>query len=388
MTDKSEKIDFRDLFSRFKPKVPDKQIEQETTSSNNVLTQVQNINSDKSDLKNEIIKEYKNLDLKIEVIDLINIEHYIDVPDYQEATSIDKPLIMESGGKFSCVEGWSIIEAANTDSKSTIECRIYHVQNHFDIMMALKKTTIRSLTEGGFASYSEMVRNISICIRKLLNESDQLCKYTHGGDHKSAEFKNDEYINVKEILKLIYSKRAKSTLDNYVTHGEHLSITVMNYFVDQEATAEFYAAFQPHKTDYVKRLQEQNKTLMEIQDKVSEKAKEKFAEFKLTEIITPFEDDVIRTTIAEYVKQQTPFINTIVPKVNLHTPAKSTPGAFDPYKTIDEVINHLTAYKQQQIPIEQLIENIKSEIELLQNIIVESYAAINSSQKKEDGQDG
>ena len=340
-------------------------------------------------MKKEIFyQEYKNLNPQSRSFRYKYIEHYLDIPDYHDASSIDKPLVMEFDNKLLCVEGWSILDAAKTNGKTTIECRIYHIQKYFDIMMALKKTTIRSMTEGGFASYSEMVRNINICVNKLLNESDQFRKYTHGGDHKSAEFKNDEYINVKDILKLIYGKRAKSTLDNYVTHGLHLSIAVMNYLVDQEATAEFYAAFQPHKTDYIKRLQEQNKTLVEIQDKVSERAKEKFDEFKLTEIITPFEDDEVRKAIDEGVKELASFIDTLVPQANIQTPAKSTAGAFDPYKTIDEVINHLTTYKKLQIPVEKLIENIKSEIELLQNIIVESYGAIKSSQKKEDGQVG
>ena len=58
-----------------------------------------------------------------------------------------------------CIDGWNFIEQAKAAGRSTIRCHIFHIAQHSDTELAIRKVAIRVMPQGGKCSYAELVRN-------------------------------------------------------------------------------------------------------------------------------------------------------------------------------------------------------------------------------------
>jgi hypothetical protein len=136
------------------------------------------------DSKEHLTDNYATCREDIAEVAIADIQLCPIIPDYKTPTLSTQPIVVRTPDACFCIDGWHYIEQAKADGHSTIRCHIYLVAHHSIIELAIRKAAIRVMPHGGKCSYAELVRNTHHFYKGLLNTSDDLVRFSHGGNRR------------------------------------------------------------------------------------------------------------------------------------------------------------------------------------------------------------
>jgi len=168
------------------------------------------------------------------------------IPDFKEPTVSTLPIIAQTPAASFCIDGWNFIEQARAAGRATIRCHVYHIAHHSIIELAIRKVAIRIMPQGGKCSYAESIRNAHRLFHSLLNTSDNLVLFSHGGDRRGVGFTESKANNIRVVLVDRLGK-SPTTVNKYLQHGEFLNDATMEELVDAGAPKQFFEAVQTPK---------------------------------------------------------------------------------------------------------------------------------------------
>jgi hypothetical protein len=204
----------------------------------------------------------------LELVSIEEIIPYDGIPDYREPTTAEHPIIVVTPrGKF-CIEGLNLVRAALLDEMKEILCEIEVMAEHSEVELSLRKAASRIATRGGFASYSEIVRNVTTAKKQLEASGRDLQIFGHGGRRFGQGFVSDSWENVKHLLALRFTRKPK-TITNYLCHGEDLSDDVFDRCVELDAPKGYYEKYQAQKQRLIKELKKKGVTEQDRVEQVS-----------------------------------------------------------------------------------------------------------------------
>jgi hypothetical protein len=175
------------------------------------------------------------------------------IPDYKDPTESITPIVVQSPAACYCIDGWDLIGQAKTSGKSTIRCFVFHIQDHSDTELAIRKVAIRSKPQGGTYSYAELVRNTRLLSQIIMEESKNPIIFSHGGARRGSGFTNNRDDDVREILAERLGKN-RTTINKCLQHGKYLSHEALNALVDAEVPKGLFEATQESKQSYATEL--------------------------------------------------------------------------------------------------------------------------------------
>jgi hypothetical protein len=190
------------------------------------------------------------------------------IPDFKEPTTATLPIIARTPDASICIDGGCLIEQAKAAGRTTVRCHIYHIAEHSDIELAIRKTAIRVMPQGGKCSYAELVSNAHRLRQVLESTSDDLTLFAHGGDRRSVAFADSKE---KSIVAVLASRLDKSptTISKYLQHGKGLNDAAMEELVNTGAPKLFFEAFQVQKRLQTATLQSEQKDEKVIEATIS-----------------------------------------------------------------------------------------------------------------------
>jgi hypothetical protein len=208
--------------------------------------------------KDPLTDRYETCWEDITELEIASIQSCPIIPDYKTPTASTLPIVVQTPTASFCIDGWHFIEQAKTAGRSTIRCHIYHIKQHSDIELAIRKTAVRVMPHGGKCSYAELVRNTQQLYRTLhKTSSDDLVLFTHGGDRRGASFTSSRENNIRAVLVHRLGK-SQTTINKYLQHGDGLNDAAMEELVGAGAPKLFFEAVQvPKQTVIDAQLSEQ-----------------------------------------------------------------------------------------------------------------------------------
>ena len=199
------------------------------------------------------------------------------IPDFKEPTLSTLPIIVQTPAASFCIDGWNFIELAKAAGQSTIRCHIFHIAQHSDAELAIRKAAIRVMPQGGKCSYAELVRNAQRLYRALHETSpDDLVLFSHGGDRRGVGFTDSK----ENIVAVLASRLGKSptTINKYLQHGDGLNDAAMEELVDAGAPKLFFEAVQASKLTVIAAQQSEQKDPAAIAEITSKEVMQWLAE--------------------------------------------------------------------------------------------------------------
>ena len=212
-------------------------------------------------------------------IEITSIQPCPIIPDYKEPTTSRLPIIVQTPISSFCIDGWHFIEQSKTAGRSTIRCHIFHIEQHSDTELAIRKVAIRVMPQGGKCSYAELVRNTYRLYRALRDTSDDLVSFSHGGDRRGADFISRRDHNIKVILSSRLGKSLK-TINKYLQHGDSLNDEATQTLVDASAPKLFFEAIQAIKEVEISEAKARQKNEVEIVEHISNQVPSWLNEFQ------------------------------------------------------------------------------------------------------------
>jgi len=225
-----------------------------------------------------------------EYFDDINInavESFNGISDYIGETISQCPTVLNTLGRFICLDGWNLIEEARQAQLETIRCLVQVADNCPDEEIAIRKVATRIIPANGKCSYLETVRNVKALYQMLMATRENLVCFHHGGRRRGNEFINNKEENVRLILATRLGK-SPNTISKYLNHGEHLSDyampTLMATIPDQtvKPNKQFFEKAQSNKNKMQVDLKSEGKPENEITEKLSGYVLQMFDEYKRT----------------------------------------------------------------------------------------------------------
>jgi hypothetical protein len=180
------------------------------------------------------------------------------IPDYKTPTLSTQPIVVRTPDACFCIDGWHYIDQAKADGQSTIRCHNYLIAHHSIIELAIRKTAIRVMPQGGKCWYAELVRNAHRLRQALESTSDDLVMFTHGGDRRGVGFTDSKENNIRVVLANRLGKSPK-TISKYMQHGDGLNDAVMEELIDADAPKKFFEAIQTQKEIWITALSAEEK---------------------------------------------------------------------------------------------------------------------------------
>lgn len=248
--------------------------------------------------------DFRTVSESIEDLDLAELEHFIDIPDYLEPTKLAYPLVVESSAGAFCLEGWALVERVKSEGKMRLPCHIHRIRDHSAIELALRKVSMRTAPQGGKAMYSELVRNTQFLLKILSQCLEDPIIFSHGGARKGEKFST----NREENLRLVLAERlgkSVTTISKYVNHGEYLDEETLQKLVVLKAEKSFYEAAQTRKRVIIKNLRHEGRTDGEITIRLSQEIMDMLAEYRKTKEIPAFRLEELAGEDQEESKKQT-----------------------------------------------------------------------------------
>jgi hypothetical protein len=243
-------------------------------------------------LKDQKLDESNSPQETIQEIDPITIQSFDLIPDYISPTRSRMPIVIESENQNRCcVEGWEEIQSAIKEKKGTIRCHLTRVEGYSEEEVAIRKVSIRTMPPGGLCSYAEIVRNVSILFKMLLESLENPIVYSHGGVRKGPDFIKNKKDGVLALLAERLGKEI-GTINKYLNYGRYLTPDILNLLVENQEKKAFFETAQISKKIFVKYLEEADTSSEEITEQVSTKMGEMRNEYQATgKIQKVFEPD-------------------------------------------------------------------------------------------------
>jgi len=190
------------------------------------------------------------------------------IPDYKEPTASTLPIVVRTPVADFCIDGWVYLEQAKASGQTSIRCHVSQITDHSDTELAIRKTAIRVMPQGGKCSYAELVRNTHRLYQVLRETSDDLVLFSHGGDRRGVSFTSFRENNIRVILANRLGK-SQTTINKYLQHGDNLNDAAMETMVDAESPKLFFEAFQVQKQIEIAALNAEQKDEIAITTEIS-----------------------------------------------------------------------------------------------------------------------
>jgi hypothetical protein len=205
------------------------------------------------------------------------------IPDFKEPTASTLPIIVQTPDALFCIDGLNLIEQVKASGRATIRCHIYHIAHHSIVELAIRKTSIRVMPQGGKCSYAELVRNTHRLRQALESTSDDLVLFAHGGDRRSVAFTDSKENNIVTVLASRLGK-SSTTISKYLQHGEGLNNVAMEELVNAGAPKLFFEAFQVQKKIGIATLEAEQEDAAAIVTAISNQVSSWLNEFQRVSI--------------------------------------------------------------------------------------------------------
>lgn len=203
------------------------------------------------------------------------------IPDYRKPTESTFPIVVQSPAGCYCIDGWNLIEQAMAAAQPAIRSYVFHIQNHSEKELALRMMAIRTKPQGGNCLFAELVRNTKIVEKHLMDEMENPIVFSHGGSRQGANFTNNKEDDLRQVLSERLGKE-RSTINDYLAFGRHLSDDVLDTFVSANIGKAFFEKVRVNKRTLIKNLESDGLEQEEITAEVSRKILEWLAEFQQT----------------------------------------------------------------------------------------------------------
>ena len=208
------------------------------------------------------------------------------IPDYRKPTESTLPIVVHSPAGCYCIDGWNLIEQAKTAGQPTIRCYVFHIQEHSETELAIRKIAIRTKPQGGTGSFAELVRNTKIVVKYLMDEMENPIVFSHGGARQGPNFTNNKEDDLRQVLSERFGKE-RSTINAYVNFGRHLNDDLLETLVASKTGKAFFEEARVNKRTLIKNLTSDGLAQGDITAEVSSKIPEWLAEYQQTGKIKP-----------------------------------------------------------------------------------------------------
>jgi len=221
------------------------------------------------DLTNKVVSSpYRNIGWNTANLNIKDIIHFDDVPDYILPTDAPRPIVVQNPKGYFCIEGWHLIERERRQGGTTIMVDVDHMAAHSVEELSLRKTELRINTRGGEATYAEIFRNTRDLLQMLLNSNENLRVFSHGGRRTNNDLTGNKEEDAYEILSRRLGKE-RGTISNLLMHAERLSKETIEAFIIKHSRKDFFTKVQREKRTLINKLIGEKKDPIEITDQVS-----------------------------------------------------------------------------------------------------------------------
>jgi hypothetical protein len=265
-------------------------------------------------------RTFKTISRSLEELPTDSIQHFSQIPDFVIPTAAAHPIIIRTTEGNFCIDGWSLVEAAIAEGKTSILSEVDELDSHSNEELCLRKGGIRSLTRGGLTTYPEMIRNAVDLLAMLLSSDDDLRIYGHGQKRYGEGFVNNREEDVRHIL-AIRLGRDRDTINLYLCHGEYLSSDVLKIFADRRAPKRFFEKTQAKKRIELKNQKGKNLSIGRITEAISTFMLKEFAAFLVDE---------------ENRRRKTKVATSTETKIDNHTETMKDPVPADDNDDVDD----------------------------------------------------
>jgi len=321
---------------------------------------------------------FKTTQEDVAELQIESIQPYLLIPDYREPTESTLPIVVQSPAGCYCIDGWNLIEQAKSANQPTIRCYVFHIQEHSDTELAIRKVAIRTKPQGGTGSFAELVRNTKIVVKYLMDEMENPIVFSHGGARQGANFTNNKEDDLRQVLSDRFGKD-RSTINDYLNFGRHLTDEAMETLVAQKTGKAFFDKVRVNKRRLINMLESDAITSEDMVTEVSGKMLEWLDEYRRTGTINPDygetdtteEDNEANDQGNETINDESgirtedfePFVHE---SPNAENEAPELPTDETVKTEIQEIIEELAGIMDQSpTDCEQAIEIIREQIEKL-----------------------
>jgi hypothetical protein len=219
------------------------------------------------DLNSKFSPPDKAFGKSIEPLELADIAHFTDIPDFIEPTRSPYPILVQSPSSLQCIDGWEMIEQAKQQNETSIVCEIIHILHDSEIETAIWKASVRTKPLAGRCIYAEEVRNTCRLFAMLKSMGNPMI-FSHGGARRGDGYIDRPENNIRVVLAERLGKSA-NTISKYLQHGKYLNDETQQRLIDDNVKKGFFEAIQKDKQSLIDELKSQQKDRDEIVDSVS-----------------------------------------------------------------------------------------------------------------------
>ena len=189
-------------------------------------------------------------------------------PGFRAADHLPYPAIARLGDDWLCIDGPELVTQAIASGASQIRCRVFHLSQPDLIEVAILKAAIRVVPAGGPCLYPEIVRNTRRLFALLMASPQPPVVFAHGGDRHGESFTSNKEEDVRTLLGSRLGKK-RSTISNYLVHGEYLTDEAFAILVARSLGKGFFEKAQVPKRILVKNLKSEGRSDPEVTQTVS-----------------------------------------------------------------------------------------------------------------------
>lgn len=210
-----------------------------------------------------LISSTKHCLIKIE-----DIVPYKGIGDYLEPKPSSCPNVIVTPSNCYCVDGQDLIDRAIEKEQTVIMCQVIEMDAEYELEIAIRKATIRTVSDEGKPLFAEMVRNCRAIYFLLLQTIDNPVFYSHGGKRKGIHYDSNRQNNVRVLLAERFDKSI-STINQYLNYSEYLNEDTIDSIVQSKVGKKFFEAAASNKRRLIKILRSEKKDDRHITEKVS-----------------------------------------------------------------------------------------------------------------------
>lgn len=236
------------------------------------------------------IGRFQTTQQEIVELPIDSIQSHTLIPDYRDPTESTLPIVVQTPEGYYCIDGWNLIEQTKAAGQSAIRCHIFHIQEHSETELAIRKVAIRTKPQGGTGSYAELVRNTYFLFKCLMDEMENPIVFSHGGPRRGENFTSNKEDDLREVLSERLGKD-RNTINDYLNFGRYITDEVMDTLVTQNTPKAFFEKARSNKRRLVTNLESDGLAQENIAMEVSNKMSEWFNEYQRTGEIKPYSEE-------------------------------------------------------------------------------------------------
>lgn len=220
------------------------------------------------DSNNSFSPPDKAFEKSFERLEIADIVHFSDIPDFIEPTCSPYPIIVKSPSSIQCIDGWEMVEQAKQREETSIACEIFHILRDSEIEIAIWKASVRTKSLAGRCIYPEEVRNTCRLFTMLRESMENPLIFSHGGVRRGDSYTDRPDNNIRLLLAERLGK-SPNTISKYLQHGNYLNDETQQRLIDDNVKKGFFEAIQKGKQGLIDELESQQKAHDEIVRTVS-----------------------------------------------------------------------------------------------------------------------